>query len=60
MESQLEKVPGIGKSRRLGLLKQFGSIDNIRKASPDEIAQIKGFTISLAEDLLRRIQNNED
>jgi excinuclease ABC subunit C len=60
MESQLEKVPGIGKSRRLGLLKQFGSIDNIRKASPDEIAQVKGFTIRLAEDLLRRIQNNED
>jgi len=43
-ESLLEKIPGIGKKRRLELLRHFGSIENIRKAAPEEIAKIKGFT----------------
>ena len=47
-ESLLEKVPGIGKKRRLELLRHFGSIENIRKASPDEIAAIKGFNLKIS------------
>jgi excinuclease ABC subunit C len=49
MESQLEKIPGIGKKRRLELLRHFGSIDNIRKASAEEIAAIKGFNSKIAK-----------
>ncbi|MCK5511916.1 MAG: excinuclease ABC subunit UvrC, partial [Thermodesulfovibrionia bacterium] len=42
LESPLEKIKGIGKTRRLLLLRHFGSIDAIKKASTDEIASIKG------------------
>lgn len=49
MESPLEKIPGIGKKRRLELLRNFGSIDNIREASVEDIAKIKGFNKKVAE-----------
>ncbi|MCK5512350.1 MAG: excinuclease ABC subunit UvrC [Thermodesulfovibrionia bacterium] len=42
LESPLEKIKGIGKTRRLLLLRHFGSIDAIKKASAEEIASIKG------------------
>lgn len=51
MESPLEKIPGIGKKRRLELLRHFGSIDNIRKASVEEIAKSKGFNKKIAEKI---------
>lgn len=49
LESPLEKIPGIGKTRRLALLKHFGSIDKIRKATIDDIASLKGINIKIAE-----------
>jgi excinuclease ABC subunit C len=42
LESPLEKVHGIGKTRRLSLLRKFGSIDSIRNASVEELASVKG------------------
>ena len=59
MESPLESLPGIGKRRRLELLRRFGSIDAIRNASVEEIAGLKGFNKKIAEGLsqgLRRVQ----
>lgn len=52
MESPLEKIHGIGKKRRLELLRHFGSIENIRKAAVDEIIKVKGFNKSIAEKLI--------
>ena len=49
LESPLEKIKGIGKARRLLLLKHFNSIDAIRKASIDEIAEVKGMSRKVAE-----------
>jgi excinuclease ABC subunit C len=51
LESPLEKIKGIGKARRLLLLKHFGGIDAIRKASLDEIASLKGMNRKVAGDL---------
>jgi excinuclease ABC subunit C len=56
MESQLEKIPGIGKKRRLELLRHFGSIDNIRKASVEKIATVKGFNKKVAEKVVEGLQ----
>ncbi|MBI5196281.1 MAG: excinuclease ABC subunit UvrC [Nitrospirae bacterium] len=56
LESPLEKIKGIGKKRRLALLKHFGSIDNIRKASHDDIAGIKGFNKKIAEKVLEGVK----
>jgi excinuclease ABC subunit C len=51
LESPLEKIKGIGKTRRLLLLKHFGSIDGIRKASLEEITSLKGINRKVAEIL---------
>lgn len=57
MESPLEKIPGIGKKRRLELLRHFGSIDNIRKATVDGIAKIKGFNKKVAEKVVEGVKS---
>jgi len=54
-ESELQKIPGIGKKRRLELLRHFGSIDNIRRATAQEIAKIKGFNKKVAEKVFDAI-----
>ncbi|MGE5894411.1 MAG: excinuclease ABC subunit UvrC [bacterium] len=51
LTSSLEDIRGIGKKRRLALLKQFGSIDAIRDASLEEIAAVKGLNRDLAQKI---------
>ena len=51
LESPLESLPGIGKKRRLMLLKQFGSLENIQKASLEELMSLPGITQPLAEKI---------
>ena len=51
LESPLESVQGIGKKRRLLLLKQFGSLENIQKASLEDLMAIPGITQGLAEKI---------
>lgn len=58
LESPLEKIRGIGRTRRLLLLKHFGSIDAIRKAPLDEIAALKGMNRKAAEELNRVLGSN--
>jgi len=53
LRSPLETISGIGKKRRLELLRVFGSIDAIKKASVEEIADLKGFNRKVAENLLK-------
>ena len=38
--STLDKIPGVGDKRRTDLLKHFGSIENIKQASEQELARI--------------------
>ncbi len=54
--SPLEEVKGIGKARRLELLKHFSSIDAIRRATVDEIAAVKRMNRILAEDVKNHLQ----
>ncbi|KPK01211.1 MAG: hypothetical protein AMK71_06460 [Nitrospira bacterium SG8_35_4] len=51
LASPLEKIRGIGKTRRLLLLKHFGSIDAIRHATIDDIVSLKGMNRKIAEEL---------
>jgi len=56
MESPLEKIPGIGKKRRLILLRHFGGIEAIRNATIDDIKRLKGFHKGIAENLLNALR----
>ena len=54
-ESALDSIYGLGRRKRFLLLDRFGSIDAIRKALPEEIAALKGFTLKLASDVLNTL-----
>tara|TARA_Y100000588_G_scaffold73880_1_gene76535 strand:- start:111 stop:1949 length:1839 start_codon:yes stop_codon:yes gene_type:complete len=51
LKSPLESISGIGKKRRHMLLKQFGSLENIQKASLAELMSLPGIAKSLAEKI---------
>jgi excinuclease ABC subunit C len=47
--SQLDRVHGVGPARRKTLLKHFGSIEDIRAATVEEIAAVPGIPRDVAE-----------
>jgi len=51
--SVLEEIPGIGDKRKRALLAHFGSLRRIRAAAPEEITQVEGFNLQLAERVHR-------
>ena len=56
--SILRQVPGIGKKRQAALLRHFGSLSRIRKASVDELACVPGMNRTAAEALYRFLHND--
>jgi len=48
MESPLESIPGIGKKRRLALLRRFKSLEGIREATIEEMASVEGMNAKSA------------
>lgn len=56
MKSPLEKIRGIGRKRRLELLRVFGSIENIKNATIEELMKIKGFNKKIAESVLNELR----
>ena len=49
--SQLESIPGIGPKRRKSLLRHFGSLEQIRKASLTELIGVNGMTTQSAQSV---------
>jgi excinuclease ABC subunit C len=54
--SALDAIPGIGRERRKRLLRHFGSVEAIRRASIDEIAAVPGIPRALGERVLRALR----
>ena len=48
-ESLLDDCPGISKTRKAALLKTFGSVTRLRKATAEEIAEVPGISKVLAQ-----------
>ena len=51
LASRLDKIPGIGPSRRKLLLNRFGTIERIISASMEELTDLPGITPEIAEGL---------
>ena len=51
-ESALDEVPGIGAAKKAKLLKRFGSVRGIARASAEEVAACVGVGRSVAEAVL--------
>lgn len=49
VKSALDDIPGIGPARRKALLKSFGSLKNIKKASLEELEKVQGMNRKVAE-----------
>jgi len=47
-KSVLDKIPGVGNKRKIKLLKHFGDISNLEKASINDIAKVDGISRKLA------------
>lgn len=52
-ESVLDDIEGIGDNRKTALLKQFGSVHRLKKASEDQIASVPGIGYELAREIKR-------
>ena len=51
LQSELDDIPGIGEAKKKALLQKFKSVENIKKASVEELMQVKGINENLAEKL---------
>ena len=50
-KSVLDDIKGIGNVKKQALLKKFGSVENIKQASIEELIKVKGITEELASKL---------
>ncbi|MBE7558896.1 excinuclease ABC subunit UvrC [bacterium] len=47
--STLDAVPGVGRARKLRLIRHFGSLEGLSRATPGEIARVPGISVQLAQ-----------
>jgi len=57
-ESILDDCPGVSQNRKNLLLRKFGSVNRLRKATVEEIAATEGIGRKLAEDVHRFLQRH--
>src|SRR5437660_5782686 len=57
-ESILDDCPGVSQNRKNLLLRRFGSVNRLRKASAEEIASTEGIGRKLAEEVYRFLQSH--
>ncbi len=55
LRSELDDVPGIGPTRRTRLIRAFGSLEAIRKASREDLAKAPGMNKTVAAQLYERL-----
>src|SRR5581483_7165334 len=59
LTSSLDAIAGIGPIKRSRLLQHFGSIENLRRATDEEILSVKGITKKDIASLRRSIDSNK-
>lgn len=57
-ESILDDFKGIGENRKTELLKHYGTIKNLKRASIDDLVQQKGIGLKTAERLSEFLKQN--
>ncbi|MFN7906103.1 MAG: excinuclease ABC subunit UvrC [Pseudobdellovibrionaceae bacterium] len=59
LSSELDYVSGLGEKRKQELLVKFQSVEALKRADADEIAQMKGFNRILAERILLQLNESD-
>ena len=57
-KSALDDIKGVGTTKKALLLKKFGSVEKIKEATIDEIAQVKGINEELAKNIKEELSKN--
>ena len=56
-KSALDEIAGIGKAKKMQLLKEFGSVENIKKAKISELTKVKGINEKLAKEIKEKLES---
>lgn len=56
-KSELDEIKGIGKVKKQELLKHFGSIEQIKNATLNELMQVKGITKEIASEIIMKFND---
>lgn len=59
LSTALTSIPGVGPKRARTLLNSLGSLAKVRKATPDEIAALPGFSAELAQTIKEHLSAAE-
>ncbi len=57
--SKLDSIPGIGKIKKIELLKYFGGIQGVMKSSVEDLTNVSGISLHLADIIYNHLHNNE-
>ena len=57
--SELLKIPGVGPVKRRALLTAFGSIQGVRAATPEQVAELPGWSVSAAAKMLDALRQSD-
>jgi len=58
LHSRLDDIRGIGPKRRRALIQHFGSVNQLAKATIEEISQVTGVSSKLAEEIFSALKSN--
>ncbi len=56
--SVLEQIPGVGARRRRDLLRHFGGIQGIQRASMEELVKVSGINEKIAREIYEQLRSN--
>jgi excinuclease ABC subunit C len=59
-ESVLDEIPGVSQSRKKALLENFGSLERIRRSSPEEISAVAGIGPRLGEQIASYLSRSKE
>ncbi|HEX5970660.1 MAG TPA: excinuclease ABC subunit UvrC [Gemmatimonadaceae bacterium] len=57
--SELLRIPGVGENKRRQLLTAFGSLQGIRAATPEQIAELPGFSVKSGQRILDALRASD-
>ncbi|MBE5773623.1 MAG: excinuclease ABC subunit UvrC [Clostridiales bacterium] len=60
VSSRLDGIPGVGAVRKKAILKHFRTVEALKNASAEEIAQVPGLPEKVATDVFRYLHSDEN
>ena len=58
--SILDEIPGVGPKRKKDIMRHFGSFKRLKAASVEDISQVKGISVNLAETIYEELKAWEE